>query len=229
MKGCITQSNYIPWKAYFDAMAECDVFVVYDEMQYTKRDWRNRNQIKTANGLKWLSIPVQVKGKYFQRINETAVVGSDWKIDHLNALLVHYKDANCIGEMKNWLSDMYLSCNHDLLTDINLHFIKEINRFFKIDTEILRSKDFNLVDDRNERLVNLCSDIGITQYYSGPAARDYMDEAVFVERGIEVRYWDYSGYSEYSQIHGPFVHGVSILDLILNEGSNSKEFLKYLP
>ena len=72
-KVLITQSNYIPWKGYFSAISKVDVFVVYDEMQYTKRDWRNRNLIKTPNGLKWLSIPVEVKGKYFQKINETKV------------------------------------------------------------------------------------------------------------------------------------------------------------
>ena len=79
-KVAILQSNYIPWKGYFDMIASVDEFILYDDMQYTRRDWRNRNQIKTAQGLKWLTIPVCVKGKYYQKIRDTEIAKSNWAI-----------------------------------------------------------------------------------------------------------------------------------------------------
>ena len=85
-KVAISQSNYIPWKGYFDNIALVDEFVLYDEMQYTKRDWRNRNKLKTNQGLKWLTIPVEVKGKYYQKINETRISDRNWNVKHLNFL-----------------------------------------------------------------------------------------------------------------------------------------------
>ena len=104
-KVIITQSNYIPWKGFFDSMAQVDAIVLYDDMQYTKRDWRNRNVIKTQQSLKWLSIPVEVKGKYFQKINETKISDSNWNIDHLNQLKQNFKTAKCYKEVINWIEN----------------------------------------------------------------------------------------------------------------------------
>lgn len=227
MKVFITQSNYIPWKGFFDALAYCDILVVYDEMQYTKRDWRNRNLIKTPSGLKWLSIPVQVKGKYYQKINETRTVDDAWKKSHLGLIETNYKEATCYDEMHSWLVDLYSGCESDFLTDINLYFIRKITAFLGIEIEVLRSRDFDLHDDRTQRLVNICKEVGATDYFSGPAARAYMEQSKFEESGINVHYWDYRNYPEYEQPHGAFVHEVSILDLLLSNGRDSAKYLLY--
>ncbi|MCD6017959.1 MAG: hypothetical protein K0S53_1080 [Bacteroidetes bacterium] len=222
----ITQSNYIPWKGYFDAINMCDVFVVYDDMQYTKRDWRNRNQIKTVSEVKWLSIPVEVSGKYFQKINETKVADLSWNKSHLGLLKQSYANALHYKEVKDFIEEMYLTCNFDHLTDINLHFIKHINNFLGIKTPIRLSSEFVLHEEKTQRLVNICSELQGTDYYSGPAARNYMDESKFSEQNIKVHYFDYSGYPEYKQLHGEFTHGVSILDLIFNTGTNAPLYMK---
>jgi hypothetical protein len=225
-RGVITQSNYIPWKGYFDSIKKVDVFVVYDDMQYTKRDWRNRNMIKSAQGLKWLSIPVEVKGKYFQKINETKIADKSWNLSHWEILKQNYKTAAHFKEMSEWIEPLYKNCNFDFLTDVNLHYIHAICGFFQINTEIRLSSEFELAEEKTQRLVNICKDLHITDYYSGPAAKAYMDESRFANETINVHYWDYSNYPEYKQLYPPFEHGVSILDLIFNEGPNSIQYLK---
>ena len=222
----ITQSNYIPWKGYFDAINLCDVFVVYDDMQYTKRDWRNRNQIKTISELKWLSIPVEVSGKYSQKISETKIAEKNWNKSHLDLLKQSYKNANCYKEVLSFIEEIYLTCNYDYLTEINLHFIANINKYLGIQTPLKLSSEFILHEEKTQRLVNICEELNGTDYYSGPAAKDYMDENKFSEKNISVHYFDYSGYPEYEQLHGAFLHGVSILDLIFNKGSESNKFMK---
>lgn len=226
-KAIITQSNYIPWKGYFDAIAAVDVFVVYDEMQYTKRDWRNRNMIKTPQGNKWLSIPVEVKGKYFQKINETKVSDKNWTASHWNLLKQNYKDSSHFKEMAEWIEPLYRNCKFDYLSEINIHFIREINKFLEIDTEIVFSKDLNLAEGKTEKLVKICKDLGVNQYFSGPAARNYMDEGLFKQEKVDVAYWDYTNYPEYDQLYGEFEHGVTIFDLIFNKGNSAANYLKF--
>lgn len=225
-KVLITQSNYIPWKGYFDSVKCCDVFVVYDDMQYTKRDWRNRNLIKTVNGLKWLTIPVEVKGKYYQRIKDTVISDKNWTKAHWEILKQNYKTANCFIEMSEWIEPLYKNCGYTYLSDINLHFLRSINEFLKIETQIISSSGFFLHEEKNQRLIDICTALGATDYYSGPAAKSYMDEEKFNKNGIQVHYLDYSGYPEYPQLYVPFEHGVSVLDMIFNLGNKIHLFLK---
>ncbi len=217
-KAIITQSNYIPWKGYFDAINTVDVFVVYDEMQYTKRDWRNRNKIKTENGLKWLSVPVSVKGKFNQKINETLISDKDWGKKHWQVIKQAYRKAPFFKEYNEFFEKLYLNCAFTRLSEVNLMFIREICQLLGVKTEIIYSKDLNLVGDKTEKLLNVCKDLGVTDYYSGPAAKDYMEVGLFDEQNVEVHWFDYSGYPEYNQQFEGFEHGVTILDLIFNEG-----------
>jgi hypothetical protein len=226
-KVLITQSNYIPWKGYFDSIAQVDVFVVYDDMQYTKRDWRNRNQIKTQQGLKWLTIPVEVSGKYFQKIKDTKIADKSWINSHLDILKQNYKYSLYYKETIEWFEMLYKSCNFEYLTDVNMHFINKINEFLGIQTEIRLSSEFDLAEEKTQRLVNICKDLNATEYFSGPLAKAYMDESLFHKENISVNYWDYSNYKEYNQLYPPFEHGVSILDLIFSEGTNAVDFLKW--
>lgn len=227
-KVIITQSNYIPWKGYFDNIAQCDVFVVYDDMQYTKRDWRNRNYIKTAQGLKWLTIPVEVKGKYFQSINQTIISEIDWNVSHCMQLKHNYNKAPYFKEFYPWVEDLYKQASFKTLTEINVHFLKSICSFLEIKTEFMDSRDFKLIEGKTERLVSICKDLGATDYYTGPSAKNYMDESLFFKENIGIKYFDYSGYHEYPQLNPPFEHGVCIWDIIFNTGTNAKNYLLYV-
>jgi hypothetical protein len=213
----ITQSNYIPWKGYFDSINQCDEMVIYDDMQYTKRDWRNRNKIKTPQGLKWLTIPVEVKGKYFQKINETLVSDPNWGESHLKQLEQNYKKAPFFDETMAQLEDYFLKNEEKRLTYINQILIEKINEILEIKTTILRSEDFELHEDKTQRLVDICVARKATEYLTGPAAKAYMDEEAFRSQGIEVIYADYN-YGQYEQLHGAFEHGVTVLDAIFSVG-----------
>lgn len=222
----ITQSNYIPWKGYFDSINIADEFILYDDMQFTRRDWRNRNQIKTRDGIKWLTIPVEVKGKYFQKINETKISDSDWGEKHWTTILHNYSKAKYFNEYKKLFEDLYLNNKEEYLSKVNYNFLKTVCELLGIKTKMFWSDEFNLLEEKTERLVDICKARGATDYYSGPAAKAYMNEELFERENIKVHYFDYSGYPDYNQLYGDFTHAVSIIDLIFNEGPNSTKFMK---
>jgi hypothetical protein len=226
-KIAILQSNYIPWKGYFDMIAAVDEFILYDDMQYTRRDWRNRNQIKTPRGLQWLTIPVQVKGKYHQTIFETEIEGSDWATVHWKTLQQNYRRAPYFDEVSAWLEPLYMR-SYSLLSDVNRVFLENICRYLSITTIISNSSDYTLIDGKTERLADICLQAGATEYISGPAAKEYVEADVFSQRGIELRWFNYSGYPEYPQLWDDFCHNVTILDLLFNCGKEAPNYMKFI-
>ncbi|RPH38353.1 hypothetical protein EHM92_00280 [bacterium] len=221
----VLQSNYIPWKGYFDLMSRVDEFIVYDNVQMTNNDWRNRNVIKTADGLKWITIPF--RHRFGQRIDETEVATSSWARRHWLTLEQNYRSASWFAEYAPALKQLYDEMvDERLLSRINCRFLVWICSVLGIRTRLTRSSEYKIEGDRLERLVNLCVQAGATEYLSGPAAKDYLDEKRFAEAGIAVRYMDYSGYPEYPQLHGAFDHRVSILDLILNAGPDAFRYMR---
>lgn len=225
-KVAILQSNYIPWKGYFDIINMVDEFILYDDMQYTRRDWRNRNKIKTSNGVQWLTIPVDVKGKYSQAIKDTKINDSSWAQKHWNAIKHSYSKSKYFKDYKDIFEQLYLNSNEDSLSLINHKFIIAINSILNIKTKILWSSDFDLVDGKTERLLGICKDCEATEYISGSAAQGYLAESLFEEENIKVSWMEYSDYPDYMQLHPPFDHAVTILDLIFNEGPYSKNYMK---
>ncbi|NQV53681.1 MAG: WbqC family protein [Flavobacteriales bacterium] len=221
----ITQSNYIPWKGYFDMINAADVFVVYDDMQFTKRDWRNRNKIKTSDGPKWLTVPVQVKGKFDQKIKDTLISDDNWVTKHLNALSHNYSKAPFFKEYIESLQEVYNE-PFESITQLNLELIKWVMKQLQINTEIAYSWDFELHESRNERLLSICKDVDATEYISGPSAKNYMDVSLFEENDVQVTWYDFNEYPEYPQLFGQFEHSVSILDLIFNTGPNARNYMK---
>jgi hypothetical protein len=225
-KVAILQSNYIPWKGYFDLIAAVDEFILYDEMQYTKRDWRNRNQVKTPQGLKWITVPVKVRGRYFQKINDTEIDGDGWAQDHWRSIVANYKKAPNFVEVSEWLSPFYLERKYEYLSDLNKDLIVAICENLGINTKISSSTDYELVDGQSERLVSLCKQAGGREYISGPSAKNYIDEAVFTDLDVKLTWFDYEGYPEYPQLWGDFIHTVSIIDLIFNCGAKAPLYMK---
>lgn len=225
-KVAILQSNYIPWKGYFDMINMVDEFVLYDCVQYTKNDWRNRNQIKTPSGVQWLSIACRFESLN-QKINETRVTDKLWASKHFKTLVQNYSKAKHFKEYAPVFEKLYKDLSDtELLSEINYRFIVAINDILGIETKISKCEDFNLIEGQSSRLVQICKDANATSYLSGPAAKDYIDEALFCEAGIDLEWMNYSGYSEYQQLHLPFVHGVSIVDLIFNEGRDATKYMK---
>jgi len=226
MRVLITQSNYIPWKGYFDAIRAADFCVLYDEVQYTRRDWRNRNRIKTPAGLKWLSVPVS-NDYARQRISEVKIDGQHWRRKHLESLRHSYGSLPFYDEVMEFLTPAY-EAGDVYLSELNLSLIRAISRYLKIETAMRQSREFELVSGRSERLLHICKELGASEYLSGPSAAAYLDEDLFARQGIAVQYLDFSNYPQYPQLHGNFVHEVTILDLLFSKGHEALQFMKRL-
>jgi len=225
-KVAIVQSNYIPWKGYFDLINSVEEFILYDDAQFTRRDWRNRNKIKTPNGLLWLTIPVKVKGRYHQTIRETIISDPEWPRKHWKSITANYSQAQHFHEYEYLFADLYLNCKTKFLSQINYRFLIEVCEILGIDTKLSWSMDYHLAGEKTEKLVGICEQAGATTYISGPAAKTYINEKLFEEKGIALEYMDYSGYPEYNQLFPPFEHYASIIDLIFNEGPNAPGYMK---
>ncbi len=225
-KVAIVQSNYIPWKGYFDMIAAVDEFILFDDMQYTRRDWRNRNQIKTPQGPQWLTVPVKVKGKYLQTIRETEIEGVDWAEAHWKAIAQNYRRASHFEEVSALFEPPYRHCQHTHLSTLNRALIVVVCAYLGITTKISNSWDYVLIEGKTERLADLCAQAKGTEYISGPSARDYIEDQLFAERDIKLTWFDYTGYSEYPQLWGEFSHGVTILDVLFNCGKDAPRYMR---
>jgi hypothetical protein len=227
-KIAILQSNYIPWKGYFDLIAYVDEFILYDEVQYTRRDWRNRNKIKTPDGVRWLTVPVVVKGKYLQKISETEINGQDWSATHWRSLYQNYARALYFDEVASWLEPLYLGEEYSYLASLNRKIIQAVCNYLGIRTRITTSSEYSLCEGRSERLLNLCMQAGGDEYVSGPAARSYLDEGTFADSGVKLTWFNYENYPQYPQLWGEFVHEVSILDLLFNCGRGGIRYMNHV-
>lgn len=224
MRVGIVQSNYIPWRGYFDFIDDVDLFVYFDDTQYTRRDWRNRNKIKTQNGLKWLTVPVN--DKYGERmIDETPIdYTQNWATKHLNAITQNYKSAPFFERYKDRFFEL-IQTKHDALSDLN----REINAWLmdelSITTPIRLSSEFGKTGAKSDRLLDILKQVGATHYLSGPKAMAYLETDKFHEASITLELKEYA-YAPYPQMFGDFEPYVSVLDLLFNCGPESRKFLK---
>lgn len=224
-KVAILQSNYVPWKGYFDIIAAVDEFIVYDCVQYTKNDWRNRNQIKTPQGKAWLTVPVRQRS-LDQTIEQTEVADPGCFRKHWNTFRQNYAKAPCIDYCVQALEPLFLDlASSRQLSEVNVRMIRAVCDLLGIATPIHDANEFDLSGDRNERLISICRQAGAAVYLSGPAAKFYLDDAGFSRAGIDVEWMRYDGYREYAQPHPPFDHHVSVLDLLACVGAKAPLYM----
>ncbi len=216
----VLQPGYLPWIGYFDQLQKADVFVHYDDVQYDKHGWRNRNRIRGANGTLWLTVPVIHSGRFGQPICEVKIDDRQpWRKKHLSSIAQAYARAPFLTAIFAPLRDI-IEQSWSRLVDLDLAIIQWIAREFGIATPCYRSSELGIDGDRNERLLNLCSHFKATSYLSGSSARDYLEVDKFAAAGIAVEWHNYA-HPIYPQLHGDFMPGLSIVDLIMNVGSRA--------
>lgn len=220
----VSQSNYIPWKGYFDIINKADEFILYDDMQYTKNDWRNRNMIKTSSGPQWLTIPVRQENLH-QTINQTQTTNSRWQSKHWKSIQHNYHKAPYFKDYAPLFEELYARTDETFLSRINYNFLMTVIRILGIQTKISWSSDYTLTGERVERLINLCRQTGSDTYLSSPAGKNYINVQDFHDQNIEILWMEYSGYPEYNQFYPPFTHQVSILDLIFHTGPDAAKHM----
>jgi hypothetical protein len=223
----ILQSNYIPWRGYFDIIGLVDEFIVYDVAQYTKNDWRNRNRIRTAQGVQWLTIPIVTSGRFGQTIAEAEIASPAWAGRHWKAIAQAYARAPFFELYAPALASVFEACRGlPRLSAVNRLLIEAIAGRLGLKTAITDAAAYAFAGDRNDRLVSLCRSAGATDYLTGPSARNYLDLDRFARAGIAVEIMDYSQYAPYPQVHGGFVPDVSVLDLLFNVGADAPSYLR---
>lgn len=220
------QSSYIPWRGYFDFIASVDTFVVYDDVQYSKGSWRNRNRVKTAQGTRWITVPVRVSlGQPIDAV-EIGDPGAAWQDAHRRQLEAalgeapHFADALALWRGAADAGERYLS-------RLNVRLIRAVNEYLGIGTPIVQARDLDLRGSRTERLLSMLQRLGASEYLSGPSASAYLDVGLLNRNGIRVIYKSYD-YPPYPQLWGGFDGAVSVLDLVANTGTAARDFLSTL-
>lgn len=220
----VNQSNYIPWKGYFDLIHDADVFVFYDDVQYTKNDWRNRNKVKTAQGAVWLTIPTGTDAS--RLICEVRMPDTGWAVKHWKTIKQNYSRAPYFRRYQEFFEHCYLERRWSFLSELNQWLITSISReFLGITAKIRDSREFSVTGSKLDRLLDLVKKAGASRYVSGPSARDYIAPKAFSDAAVELVYKCYEGYPEYPQLYPPFDHGVSILDLLFSVGPDAPYYI----
>lgn len=224
-KIAILQSNYIPWKGVFDMINMVDEFVFFEDVDFTKRDWRSRNKIITPNGVLWLSVPVN-KAERGTKIKDITICSdSDWQRKHFLTICSNYKKAPYYSLYYPLLEEIYVEREWRNLSEMNIYITKRISQLLGIETTFVNSTDIPSCGKKDDKLIEICRILGATHYLSGPAAKDYIHNEKFAEAGIGLSYIKYDGYPKYKQLYGQFDHFVSVLDLLFNCGGDAPKFI----
>jgi hypothetical protein len=218
----VLQPGYIPWLGFFDQMRRSDVFIYYDDVQFDKNGWRNRNRIKIQNSAQWLSVPVRQSGRTGQRICDVEIVRPQpWAQRHLRSIREAYAQAPFLKLYYEEIAEI-LQRDWQLLVELDIAVVALMCRWLGLDRRILRSSELNIAGGKSERLINLCRHVGADRYLSGNSAGDYLDTGLFAAANIAVEWQDYV-HPSYPQLHGAFVPFMSTLDLLFNVGPGSLE------
>lgn len=219
----ILQSGYLPYVGFFELMARCDLFVLYDDVQYDKNSWRNRNQIRVPQGAMWLTVPVLIKGFFGQSIREVKIAGNDWKKKHLKSLQHYYSKAKYYAQYIGFFENLY-SSKWETLANLNLNAIDYCRKVLGITAEIKLSSDLKSKGQKTERIINICEELDADAYISTNGAKKYLDEALFKKKEISLAYQNYNT-PHYTQVYPGFVENLSIADVLFNCGEKSMDVI----
>lgn len=224
MRCAVIQPSYIPWRGYFDQILRSDVFVFYDDVQYDKHGWRNRNRIKTPQGTRWLTIPVRSKGNTTRgmHINDVEIAAeTKWNRKHLASIHQSYSKAPFFDAYIPTL-EKHLESPAVRLADLTIPLTIQLARELGASCHFVRSSDLSLSGNRLDHLLLTLESVGATHYLSGPSAAAYVEADAFRKAGITVQYMQFD-YPEYPQLHPPFDAHVSIVDLLFMLGPDARD------
>ncbi len=221
----ILQPGFLPWLGFFDQMFRSDVFVYYDDVQFDKHGWRNRNRIKSPSGPAWVTIPVLHSSKHGQRIVDTEIDNQqNWSRKIMGAIRQNYARAPYAGDYLAELEGV-LTKSWRFLVDVDLAVVEVMCRWLDFQRPMFRSSELGIEGDKSGRLLAICQHFSASKYLSGNAAEDYLDVGLFRAAGIALE-WQNFTHPTYPQLHGDFIPYLSALDLVLNVGSNSNSVLR---
>ena len=216
---------YLPKLSFFYKMAQADVFVLADDFQYTTHNYINRTQIKTVNGVAWLTVPVLTKGHRKETIRQTLVDSAqNWQRKHWRTLSVNYAYSAYFEQYADFFEEVYFAKKWKYLIDLNLEFIEFIKRSLNLSTKIVLSSSMNLDTTGSGCLAEMSTTLECTTYLVEREFESCLDRKLFLESEIELKFFSLKP-PEYYQLFGNFASGLSIVDLIFNEGTDSRELI----
>ena len=220
----ILQPGYLPWLGFFEQVHRCDVFVLYDDVQFEKGSWRNRNRIKTPNGPQWLTVPVLVKGQGFPLIKDVVINSSvPWQKKHIKAITQNYSKAPFFSDYAEGLFQI-LDRSWKSLIDLDLELIYWLVEQLGISTTMVLASGLGVPGSNVQRLINMIQSLGGNHFYEGSAGKNYIDVRLFEEAGISATFQEYD-HPGYPQLHGDFISHLSVIDLLFNCGPESLDIL----
>lgn len=227
MKIVILQPGYIPWLGFFDQLVKSNIFVIYDDVQFDKHSWRNRNKIKTSQGSQWLTVPVLINSQNKPTNREIRINNNiNWQKKHIKSISQNYHKAPYFKDYFYSLEKI-LSQNHEFLFDLNMRLIYFLAESLRINTKIVFSSELGVKGEKTDRLMNICLYLKATEYLTGDLAKDYLDETAFLNNKISLIYHNYQ-HPVYRQLYGEFVPYLSVIDLLFNHGKESLKILANL-
>ena len=224
MRVVILQPSFLPWKGYFHQIRRADVFVFLDDVQYDKHGWRNRNRIKTEQGAQWISVDVLTKGSFGQQIREVKINnGVEWSRRIWKAITMNYRKSPYFIDYADMLEEA-LFAGWEFLSELDIHLTKKIAGLLECGTAFYRSSELDVAGDKMSRIINICKHFKADRYLTGPSARSYLVDDLFLENDILLEYQDYD-YPPYPQRYDDFIGDVSIIDMLFNCGPATPHFI----
>ncbi|MCG2712339.1 MAG: WbqC family protein [Candidatus Omnitrophica bacterium] len=220
----IMQPGYLPWLGFFELMYNCDLFVFLDDVQYTKRDWRNRNRIRTHNGWQWLTVPAFNRNKREQLLKNVQINNQiNWQKQHFNALRINYRKSKFFDSFSLELESIYFK-SWDNLLELNIELILYLAKMFSIETPYIFSSSLNIKNTKSERILEICKLLNANELYDSKAASNFLDLSLFEKEKITVKFQDYR-HPVYEQVYKPFIAYLSAIDLLFNCGAESLKII----
>ena len=221
----VLQPTYLSWLGYFDQIYRSDVFVFYDDVQYSKHSWQNRNRIKTPTGWQWLTIPVSREGGLLGKLIHEVEINNrtSWGKKHLRAIQLNYAKSPYYNDYIKYFEEIY-SKNWQYLADLNIELIKLIHKLLGMTRKFVRSRELKINGEQSERLVKICQLFNADLYFSGQSAKNYLNEELFTKARIKVEYQDYK-HPEYPQLFGKFIPYLSTIDILFNCGAEGLKII----
>jgi WbqC-like protein family len=222
MKVVITQPTYLPWIGYFDLIDQADLFIVLDNVQFEKQSWQQRNRIRTATGLQWLTVPVKFRGRLGQLIREVEIRDAEFWQSHVRAIELAYRRTPNFNSYLPDLRGLLQKLSTGLLVDLNIGLLHWFLQVLQIRTPVVTASSLGQTGKRTELLANLCECVGATHYLSplGSAAYLLSEANILQQRGVEILFQNYE-HPTYRQLFEPFCAFACIADLLFNEGGGA--------
>lgn len=214
------QPVYIPWLGLFHKIALAEEYCIFDIAQYQKKDFNNRNKIKTQNGPLWLTVPVESKNHFEKSLKDIKIINNGWNRKHFKSIDLAYRKAPFYSLYIDEIEDLLINRQYDFLVDLNRVVLDFCLKALSLSPPIWTASDFQFRGVKSDLVLDMCRHLGASEYVFGKLGEDYANVQDFTSCGVKPFFQQYQ-HPEYPQLHGQFEPYMSVIDLLFNVGPES--------